>query len=103
MILDNTRMISGMQSEQPMSFLRRAGLAAISDELNGMGVADDTVTKANAELFYLTNLWRGVQGQDALPPSAGPTVNVGISPEMQKMAMYGFGALLVGGLLLSRK
>ncbi len=54
----------------------------------------------NAELLYLTNLWRQGRGLPPVDPATNaPTVNVGMSPEVKNAMLLG-GAVLLGAILL---
>lgn len=82
------------------------GVAAIFDN-EGAGIdwenPQNVGAAVNAELLYLTNLWRQARGLPPVDPAhAAPTVNVGLSPEVKNVMLIG-GAVLLAFVLMSRK
>lgn len=117
---DNTTAIFPVK--QPQSFLRNAGRAAARMEvmrlhgwrkqlggdrsdggMDGLGVDDTTITKANAEAAYIVNLTRGAMGLDPLPKDiSAPAFTLNIDDNLKTLLI---GAAVLGGayLLLKRR
>jgi len=57
----------------------------------------------NAEGVFIANLFRQAAGKATLPANTGPSVNVGLTPQTQKLVVYGGAALLLGLLFLRHR
>lgn len=109
MIIDNTNRMFPVA--QPRSFLATrsyrglSGLGNTETSFFGMTMQDlqQLVAGLNSQQLFQLNLQRAQQG---LPPLStqvyAPAVNIGMSPEMQKMVMIG-GLALLAVLLLKKR
>lgn len=111
MILNNN---DYMKFAQPRAFLTKSGLAGVGQSVAASEMSSmfsdwnmDSVSKAmtalNSQTVFLLNLQRQNEGLQPLNvQTASPAVNVGITPEAQKVVI-GLGLVAALAFFLSRR